>query len=161
MKTLGWYFYIEYQFSYLTGAIYTWRHKLNFWEFADIMAPSIIFGQAIGRIACLLNGDAYGSPTGSNFGLVYPEGTMAHNAYGSQPYGHSSRKANNVHSFKKKIEQAFSVNLALTSDPNQKDLIKYEGIRTITTSTTTKLQIVWVGVPEEKLTKTSKRYKTY
>jgi phosphatidylglycerol:prolipoprotein diacylglycerol transferase len=83
MKTLGWYFYIEYQFSYLTGAIYTWRHKFNFWEFADIMAPAIIFGQAIERIACLLNGDAYGSPTGSNFGLVYPEGTVAYNTYGS------------------------------------------------------------------------------
>jgi phosphatidylglycerol:prolipoprotein diacylglycerol transferase len=71
--------------GFLTGAIYTWYHKLNFWEFADVMAPAIVFGQAIGRIACLLNGDAYGTPTGSNFGLVYPEGTMAFNAYGSQP----------------------------------------------------------------------------
>lgn len=71
--------------GFLAGAIYTWRNKLNFWEFADIIAPAIIFGQAIGRIACLLNGDAYGSPTGSNFGLVYPEGSMAYAAYGSQP----------------------------------------------------------------------------
>jgi phosphatidylglycerol:prolipoprotein diacylglycerol transferase len=71
--------------GFLTGAVYTWYHKLDFWEFADVVAPAIIFGQAIGRIACFLNGDAFGSPTGSNFGLVYPEGTMAYDTYGSQP----------------------------------------------------------------------------
>lgn len=71
--------------GFIAGAIYVWYHKLDFWEFADTVAPGIIFGQAVGRIACLLNGDAYGSPTGSNFGLVYPEGTMAHDKYGSQP----------------------------------------------------------------------------
>ncbi len=32
-----------------------------------------------------LNGDAYGSPTGSSFGIVYPEGTMAYAEYGPQP----------------------------------------------------------------------------
>lgn len=71
--------------GFLAGILYTWRNKLDFWEFADIMAPGIIFGQAIGRIACLLNGDAFGSPTGSGFGIVFPEGTMAYNTYGSQP----------------------------------------------------------------------------
>lgn len=70
--------------GFLTGAIYAWRKKLNFWELADVFAPGIIFGQAVGRIACLLNGDAFGSPTGSDFGLVYPEGTMAYEKYGSQ-----------------------------------------------------------------------------
>ena len=67
------------------GGLYTWRNKIRFWEMADIAAPGIILGQAVGRIACLLNGDAFGSPTGSNFGLVYPEGTYAYDVYGSQP----------------------------------------------------------------------------
>lgn len=71
--------------GFITGAFYTWYHKLNFWELADILAPAIIFGQAIGRIACFLNGDAFGSPTGSGFGIVYPPGTMAYAEYGSQP----------------------------------------------------------------------------
>ena len=66
-------------------AIYTWRKKLSFWEYADLLAPAVVIGQAIGRIACFLNGDAYGSPTGSGFGIVYPEGTMAFDRYGSQP----------------------------------------------------------------------------
>jgi phosphatidylglycerol:prolipoprotein diacylglycerol transferase len=71
--------------GFIGGGLYTWRHKILFWEFADIVAPGIILGQAVGRIACLLNGDAFGSPTGSNFGLVYPEGTYAYATYGSQP----------------------------------------------------------------------------
>jgi phosphatidylglycerol:prolipoprotein diacylglycerol transferase len=71
--------------GFAAGAIYTWYHKLDFWEFADIMAPAIVFGQGVGRVACLLNGDAFGSPTGSNFGLVFPEGTIAYDTYGSQP----------------------------------------------------------------------------
>lgn len=71
--------------GFLGGALYVWKHKINFWEFADIVAPGIILGQAVGRIACLMNGDAFGSPTGSNFGLVYPEGTYAYSVYGSQP----------------------------------------------------------------------------
>ncbi|WP_201763632.1 prolipoprotein diacylglyceryl transferase [Chengkuizengella marina] len=32
-----------------------------------------------------MNGDAFGSPTNSGFGIVYPEGTMAYDRYGSQP----------------------------------------------------------------------------
>ncbi|WP_245699671.1 prolipoprotein diacylglyceryl transferase family protein [Paenibacillus glacialis] len=49
------------------------------------MAPAIILGQAIGRIACFLNGDAFGAPTDSGFGIVYPEGTIAFERYGSVP----------------------------------------------------------------------------
>ncbi|HEU4965508.1 MAG TPA: prolipoprotein diacylglyceryl transferase [Bacilli bacterium] len=71
--------------GFVGGALYVWRNKIHFWEFADIMAPGIILGQGVGRIACLLNGDAFGSPTGTNFGLVYPEGTFAYQTYQSQP----------------------------------------------------------------------------
>ncbi|HJV46215.1 MAG TPA: prolipoprotein diacylglyceryl transferase [Bacillota bacterium] len=71
--------------GFVTGAIYTWYHKLNFWEFADLVAPAIVFGQGVGRIACFMNGDAFGSPTDSNFGVVYPPGTIAYETYGSKP----------------------------------------------------------------------------
>jgi phosphatidylglycerol---prolipoprotein diacylglyceryl transferase len=47
--------------------IYARIHQFNFWELADIIAPAIVLGQAMGRIACFLNGDAFGSPTGSGF----------------------------------------------------------------------------------------------
>jgi phosphatidylglycerol:prolipoprotein diacylglycerol transferase len=71
--------------GFVGGGIYTWKHRIPFWEMADILAPGIILGQAVGRIACLLNGDAFGSPTGGNFGLVYPPGTYAYEVYGSTP----------------------------------------------------------------------------
>lgn len=70
----------------LVAAIYyAWRNKLPFWDFVDTLAPAVVFGQGIGRIACFLNGDAFGSPTGNGFGIVYPEGTIAYERYGSQP----------------------------------------------------------------------------
>jgi phosphatidylglycerol:prolipoprotein diacylglycerol transferase len=69
----------------LVAIWYTRKHKINFWELADILAPAIILAQGIGRIACLLNGDAFGSPTGNNYGLVYPPGTAAYSEYGSKP----------------------------------------------------------------------------
>ena len=49
------------------------------------LAPAIILGQALGRCANLLNGDAFGAPTGSNFGIIYPETTLAFRTYGAQP----------------------------------------------------------------------------
>jgi phosphatidylglycerol:prolipoprotein diacylglycerol transferase len=46
-----------------TAIWYVRRYRLRFWRFADMLAPSVILGQAIGRFACFLNGDAYGLPT--------------------------------------------------------------------------------------------------
>jgi hypothetical protein len=67
------------------GIIYAKRHKIDILALADIVAPAIILGQAIGRCANLLNGDAFGAPTGSNFGIIYPETTLAYHTYGAQP----------------------------------------------------------------------------
>jgi phosphatidylglycerol:prolipoprotein diacylglycerol transferase len=65
--------------GFLAGMIYTHRHKLSFWEFADVLAPAFILGQAIGRITCFLNGDAFGAPNSLG------EGTLAYDTYGPQP----------------------------------------------------------------------------
>ena len=67
------------------GIIYAKRHKIDILALADIVAPAIILGQAIGRCANLLNGDAFGAPTGGNFGIIYPETTLAYHTYGAQP----------------------------------------------------------------------------
>lgn len=55
----------------LTAVFYTRRHKISFWKFADTLAPSLILGQAIGRIGCFLNGDAHGYPTDLPWGMIY------------------------------------------------------------------------------------------
>ncbi|MCL5046726.1 MAG: prolipoprotein diacylglyceryl transferase [Actinobacteria bacterium] len=67
----------------IAGVWYARRNRLPLWEFADILAPGIILGQAIGRIGCFLTGDCYGIPTNSIFGVVYPPGTIAYAAHGS------------------------------------------------------------------------------
>ena len=59
---------------------YTWRKKISIWKWMDTFAPSLILGQAIGRIGCFLNGDAHGYPTTLPWGMVYapdsPAGQM-------------------------------------------------------------------------------------
>lgn len=67
------------------GIWYCRRHHIDWIALADITCPAMILGQAIGRMANLLNGDAFGAPTGGNFGILYPEGTLARATYGSQP----------------------------------------------------------------------------
>lgn len=47
------------------------RRRLPFWRFADALAPGLILGQAIGQIACLLNGDTYGKPTDLPWAIVF------------------------------------------------------------------------------------------
>lgn len=58
---------------------------ISFWPFADTLAPGLILGQALGRIGCFLNGDAYGVPTSSWIGVVYKPETMASMAWGNTP----------------------------------------------------------------------------
>lgn len=64
--------------------VFARKRHLNFWELADVTAPGLALGQAVGRIGCLLNGDAYGKPTGSWFGVVYAPGTPAYEVFGPQ-----------------------------------------------------------------------------
>ncbi len=69
----------------VTGLLYARHHRLDPWALADILAPAIVLGQALGRCANLLNGDAFGAPTGSSFGIIYPPSTLASHTYGEQP----------------------------------------------------------------------------
>ncbi|NLI93659.1 MAG: prolipoprotein diacylglyceryl transferase [Peptococcaceae bacterium] len=69
----------------VVGIIYLRMKHISFWVFADLCAPGLILAQSIGRNANLLNGDAFGGPTGGNFGILYPEGTIARQTFGEQP----------------------------------------------------------------------------
>ena len=69
----------------LAGGIYARLKNLDVVHLADVLAPAIVLGQALGRCANLLNGDAFGAPTGGNFGIIYPETTLAFRTYGAQP----------------------------------------------------------------------------
>jgi phosphatidylglycerol:prolipoprotein diacylglycerol transferase len=48
----------------VAAALFFWRHRtIRFWLVADLAAPAIALGQAIGRIGCFMAGDDYGRPT--------------------------------------------------------------------------------------------------
>lgn len=69
----------------IVGIWYTKKFNIDTWAFGDLLAPAIILGQSVGRMANLMNGDAFGHPTGSSFGILYPETTLAYKTYGAQP----------------------------------------------------------------------------
>ena len=74
------------QGAVVANVVFAWwyfgRKNLSFRRFADLATPGLILGQAIGRIGCFFNGDAYGKPTDAWYGVVYQPGTPAFHAWG-------------------------------------------------------------------------------
>ena len=54
----------------LAVMIYTYRHKLNFWRWLDIIAPGMLLAQAIGRWGNFFNQELYGPPTDLPWGIT-------------------------------------------------------------------------------------------
>jgi phosphatidylglycerol:prolipoprotein diacylglycerol transferase len=50
------------------------KKKINWLATADVMAPYIILGYAIGRLGCFLVGDDYGIPTHLPWGIAFENG---------------------------------------------------------------------------------------
>lgn len=61
----------------LVGVLITRRYKVNFWDIADIAAPSIIIAQAIGRWGNFVNQEAYGYETNLPWAM-YIDGAYRH-----------------------------------------------------------------------------------
>ncbi|MCD7035890.1 prolipoprotein diacylglyceryl transferase [Metabacillus sp. GX 13764] len=51
----------------ITGIIFARIRKVSFWKLADIAAPSILIGQAIGRWGNFMNQEAHGGPVSRAF----------------------------------------------------------------------------------------------
>jgi phosphatidylglycerol---prolipoprotein diacylglyceryl transferase len=61
-----------------TGAVLAARRGLPLLRLSDAAAPGVVLGQAIGRLGCLVTGDAVGPATGGAWGIVYRNpGAMA------------------------------------------------------------------------------------
>lgn len=63
--------------AFLVAVLYIRKNKLNFFQYADAMAPGIILGQAIGRIGCDVFGKVMTSPL--PWGVQY-QGQVLHPA---------------------------------------------------------------------------------
>ncbi|MEW9122335.1 MAG: prolipoprotein diacylglyceryl transferase [Thermotaleaceae bacterium] len=59
----------------LTAIIFSKKKGISFWKLADIIAPSLILGQSIGRWGNFMNQEAYGSEVSRSFleALYLPE----------------------------------------------------------------------------------------
>ena len=56
----------------LAAWIFSKLNKLSFWQLSDVVAPSLILGQAIGRWGNFFNSDAFGRPTDLPWKLFIP-----------------------------------------------------------------------------------------
>lgn len=54
------------------------RHKLPLLALADILAPSLVVGLALGRVGCLLNGCCYGGQCDRVWAVTFPMGSPAY-----------------------------------------------------------------------------------
>jgi phosphatidylglycerol:prolipoprotein diacylglycerol transferase len=70
-------------FGVISALLYTYRYHLSFWRMANIAAPSIALGVAIGRMGCFFNGCCYGKPW--ELGFIFPITSPAGRAFPYQP----------------------------------------------------------------------------
>jgi len=52
-------------------ALVSWKNNWHFSKLLDAAAPGLVLAQAIGRIACVITGDAMGEPTSGPLGFAY------------------------------------------------------------------------------------------
>jgi phosphatidylglycerol:prolipoprotein diacylglycerol transferase len=70
----------------IAAAIFFVRHSgVPVWRAADICAPAIALGQAIGRIGCFMAGDDYGRPSNLPWAVAFTDPNAA--AIGGAPLG--------------------------------------------------------------------------
>ena len=48
------------------------KYKLNFWSFADLLAPVVPLGYTFGRLGNFINGELYGRITTMPWGMYFP-----------------------------------------------------------------------------------------
>lgn len=61
----------------IVAVIFSRKRDIDFWKIADICAPSLALGQAIGRWGNYINQEAYGTPTDLPWGIIV-DGVRVH-----------------------------------------------------------------------------------
>jgi phosphatidylglycerol---prolipoprotein diacylglyceryl transferase len=60
----------------LAGLIFARQRGVNYLALTDVAALPALLGLCLGRIANFVNGELYGRPTGSHWGVVFPSADM-------------------------------------------------------------------------------------
>jgi phosphatidylglycerol:prolipoprotein diacylglycerol transferase len=72
------------------GILVARRRRLPVWTLLDVAAPAMLVGQAIGRLGCLCNGDAWGAPCSCPWCLcvtyTHPNALLPHDLLGVPTY---------------------------------------------------------------------------
>ena len=58
--------------------LFWWRHRVPLLATADLIAPSMLLGLALGRVGCLLNGCCYGGPCDLPWKVTFPWNSPVH-----------------------------------------------------------------------------------
>ena len=58
----------------VTGLVYAYKHKLNFWFWADLFVVTAPIGLGLGRLGNFINGELYGRQTNVPWAMIFPEG---------------------------------------------------------------------------------------
>lgn len=69
----------------LVALVYARMHRLPIWEIGDAAAPGMLLGQALGRLGCIPNGDAYGAPADVPWAFVYTHPGSVPERFGGVP----------------------------------------------------------------------------
>ena len=64
-------------FGVVSALIYCKIKGIRFFEYFDLLAPSVSLAQAFGRLGCFFAGCCYGKETSLPIGIVFPEGCFA------------------------------------------------------------------------------------
>ena len=64
-------------FGVVSALIYCKIKNIRFFEYFDLLAPSVSLAQAFGRLGCFFAGCCYGKETSLPIGIVFPEGSFA------------------------------------------------------------------------------------
>lgn len=58
----------------VTGALFCYKYKIDFWKGADMYVAAIPIGLGLGRIGNFINGELFGRITDVSWGVVFPSG---------------------------------------------------------------------------------------